>query len=93
MLKVEKIQYPILVTSTNFFNQSQEIIACPIIKNSEEGPLHIAIHYDDTQGIVHCEKLHLFDIRVRGYKKIGNIPISEIKNVTDTIQGIFDYIW
>ena len=36
--------------------------------------------------------LYLFDIRVRGYKKIGNIPISEIMNVTDTIQGIFDYI-
>lgn len=29
---------------------------------------------------------------VRGYKKIGGLPIDELINISDAIQGIFEYI-
>ena len=48
-----------------------------------------------TNGIViliHCEKLALLDLSIRGYKKVDRLPISEMMNVSDAIQGIFEYI-
>ena len=44
------------------------------------------------QGDIQCEKLALLDLSVRGYKKVDRLPISEMINVSDAIQGIFEYI-
>ncbi len=43
------------------------------------------------QGYVLCEQLNLVDLRVRGYKKICEIKMDDIMNISDAIQGIFDY--
>lgn len=92
ILKIENVKYPILVTSKNFFNQSGEIIGCPIFSDGFPSALHIPIESKDLNGFVHCEKITLFDLRVRGYSKFGTINLSDIINITDAIQGIFDYI-
>lgn len=92
ILKIEKIKHPVLVVSKDFFNTSGEIIGCPVINNSKPGPLHIWMHTEDTQGYIHCEKLALLDLSVRGYKKADRLPISEMMNVSDAIQSIFEYI-
>ena len=62
ILKIEKIKHPVLVASKDFFNTSGEILGCPIIKESVEGPLHIWISADETNGYVQCEKLALLDL-------------------------------
>lgn len=92
ILKIEKIRHPVLVASKDFFNASGEIIGCPIIHASEPGPLHIWMSTENTKGYIHCEKLALLDLSVRGYKRIDRLPISEMINVSDAIQGIFEYI-
>ncbi len=92
ILRIEKIKYPVLVASKDFFNITGEIIGCPIIKNSKPGPLHIWMSTENTEGYIHCEKLTLLDLSIRGYKKTDRLPISEIMNVSDAIQGIFEYI-
>lgn len=92
ILKIEKIKHPVLVVSKDFFNTSGEIIGCPIIHNSKPGPLHIWMSTDNIEGYIHCEKLALLDLSVRGYKKTDRLPISEMINVSDAIQGIFEYI-
>lgn len=92
ILKIEKIKHPVIVASKDFFNTSGEIIGCPVIQNSKPGPLHIWISAENTEGYIHCEKLALLDLSVRGYKKTGRLPISEMMNVSDAIQGIFEYI-
>lgn len=92
VLKVEKIKHLVLVVSKDFFNASGEIIGCPIIKNSKPGPLHIWVSAENTEGFIHCEKLALLDLSIRGYKKTDSLPISEMMNVSDAIQGIFEYI-
>ena len=92
ILKVEKIKYPVLVVSKDFFNTSGEIIGCPIIKNSTAGPLHIWMSTEENEGYIQCEKLALLDMSFRGYKKVDRLPISEMVNISDAIQGIFEYV-
>ena len=81
ILKIEKIKHPVLVVSKDFFNTSGEIIGCPIWMATEE-----------NQGYIQCEKLALLDLSARGYKKVDRLPISEMINISDAIQGIFEYI-
>ena len=92
VLKIEKIASPVLVVSKDFFNNTGEIIGCPIYKDGRTGALHIYVESDDTAGYVQCEKLALLDLSARDYLKIGRISISEIINISDAIQGIFDYV-
>ncbi|MCR5278006.1 MAG: type II toxin-antitoxin system PemK/MazF family toxin [Lachnospiraceae bacterium] len=92
ILKIENIKSPVLVTSKDFFNESRMIIGCPIIEGSKAGALHIPIDTPTVRGVVYCEQLALFDLSVRGYSAIDRIPIDDIINITDAIQGIFDYI-
>ena len=92
ILKIEKIKHPVLVVSKDFFNTSGEIIGCPIIGESRPGPLHIWMATSENEGYIHCEKLALLDLTARGYKKVDRLPISEMMNVSDAIQGIFEYI-
>ncbi|MCR5008228.1 MAG: type II toxin-antitoxin system PemK/MazF family toxin [Oribacterium sp.] len=92
ILKIERIKKPVLVVSKDFFNQTFEIIGCPVFETGEAGPLHIHIKTENVEGYVQCEKLALLDMKVRGYTKIGRIHYPDIINITDAIQGIFDYI-
>lgn len=92
ILKIEKIKHPVLVVSKDFFNTSGEIIGCPIMKDSMPGPLHIWMSTDENEGYIQCEKLALLDLSIRGHKKIDRLPLSEMMNVSDAIQSIFEYI-
>lgn len=92
ILKIENIKHPVLVVSKDFFNTSGEIIGCPIIRNSVSGPLHIWMATEENKGYIQCEKLALLDLAVRGYKKVDHLPISDMMDVSDTIQGIFEYL-
>lgn len=92
ILKIEQIKVPVLVVSKDFFNDSGEIIGCPIVEDSSKGPLHIGISAGEIEGVVQCEKLAMLDLHVRGYKKLGSLQMIEKMNISDAIQGIFDYI-
>ena len=92
ILKIENIKHPVLVVSKDFFNTSGEIIGCPIIKDSMPGPLHIWMSTEENEGYIQCEKLALLDLSVRCHRRIDRLPISEMINVSDAIQSIFEYI-
>lgn len=92
IVKIEKISNPVLVTSTDFFNQTGEIIGCPIFQESMPSPLHIKIKTDSTEGYIQCEKSALLDLNIRGFFKIDRISMADIINITDAIQSIFDYV-
>lgn len=88
---VERINSPVLVVSKTYFNKSEQIIACPILSTASKDPLHIYVSAKEVNGVVLCEQMKLLDLRVRGYKKIAEISIEEVMNITDAIQSIFDY--
>lgn len=92
IVKIERIKSPVLVTSKDFFNQTGEIVGCPIFQDSTASPLHIKIRADSTEGYAQCEKLALLDLNARGFLKTDRISMSDIINIADAIQGIFDYV-
>ncbi|MDD4370187.1 MAG: type II toxin-antitoxin system PemK/MazF family toxin [Anaerostipes sp.] len=91
ILSVERIHTPVLVVSKMFFNKTEQIIACPILGEASEDPLHITIYTKEMKGVVLCEQMKLLDLRARGYKKSSELQINEIMNIADAIQSIFDY--
>lgn len=92
ILKVDKIKLPVLVVSKDFFNQTGEIIACPVYNAGRDDALHIHIQTQNMDGYVHCEKLALLDLNARDFVKLNSLHMNDIMNITDAIQGIFDYI-
>lgn len=92
ILSVEGIKMPVLAVSKNFFNRTEQIIACPIVQKSMADPLHINVSAENVNGLVLCEQMKLLDMRARGYKKISELKLEEVINITDAIQGIFDYL-
>lgn len=92
VLKVDKIKLPVLVVSKDFFNQTGEIIACPVYNAGRDDALHIHVQAQNMDGYVHCEKLALLDLNARGFVKLNRLHMNDIMNITDAIQGIFDYI-
>ncbi len=92
ILKIEKIKYPVLVVSKDFFNATGQIIGCPILGDSTRSPLHVWVSSDEVKGFVQCEKLALLDLKIRGHKLIDKVSLSDRIEIADIIQGIFDYI-
>ncbi len=91
ILKVENIKYPVLVVSKNFFNRTEQAIVCPIIQDKPDDPLHIPFKAEKLSGTVLCEEMKLMDFRYRGFSLLDRIAYSDIINITDAIQSIFDY--
>ncbi|MCD8151789.1 MAG: type II toxin-antitoxin system PemK/MazF family toxin [Clostridiales bacterium] len=90
-MSVEGISFPVLVVSKNYFNRTEEVIVCPVRSKSTPGPLHVYVETGEIRGLVECEQLRMLDLRVRGYRKRGEISMEMIMEITDVIQGIFDY--
>ena len=91
IIKIEKIKFPALVVSKNFFNEAGQAIVCPVVKDIAADALHIPIQTEELSGIVMCEQLKFVDLRMRGYKKISELRLDDVMNITDAIQSIFDY--
>ena len=92
IIKTDRYAMPVLVVSKNFFNESGRIIGCPIMKEVAEGPLHLQIETKKVKGYVLCEELKMLDLKLRRYQIMDRISMNDIVNVTDAIQGIFDYV-
>ncbi len=92
ILKIERIRDPIVIVSKDFFNATGTIIGCPIVKNSPKSSLHIWTSTKENEGYIQCENLNLLDMTVRGHKKTGRLPFHELMNVSDAIQGVFEYV-
>ena len=73
-------------------NETGKIIGCPIFKHSKRSSLHIAIQTDVLLGYVQCENMKLLDLNVRGFKKIGELELIDRIEISDVIQGIFEYV-
>ena len=92
ILQVESVSRPVLVVSTNYFHGSGAAMVCPIFPRGDEGVLHRRIRTSELQGVVHCEQVKMLDLRSRGYKKVGRIGLNEQIDISDMLQGLFDYM-
>ena len=91
LIRIENLRFPLLVVSKNFFNEAEQAICCPVLQDAVPGPLHIKIHNADVSGTVCCEQLRYFDLRSRGYTRLGSLDLRSVMDITDAVQSIFDY--
>ena len=65
------------------FHQGNRDISCPV---------HIKIcGKNGTSGVVICEQMKAIDPRARVCSRVDALTYPDIMNVSDTIQGIFEY--
>lgn len=91
IVTVENLKGYYLVVSKNFFNETEQAILCPVVKDTFLDPLHVRIETKLVEGIVMCEQMRLVDFSRRGFSIVDRIPYSEMIDITDAIQSIFDY--
>ncbi len=91
LLKVGGISYPVIIVSNNFFNQSGKVIACPIVPDAVDGPLHIKLKGSEVQGYVLCEQVKYLDLNARHFSKLSATHYFDIMDISDAVMGIFDY--
>ena len=92
IINMEDIRFRLLVVSTRFFNENGGIIACPIMKTATASPLHIAVETSEASGLVICEQMKYFNLHQRSLRITGRISLYKMMDISDAIQGIFEYV-
>ncbi|MCR5473584.1 MAG: type II toxin-antitoxin system PemK/MazF family toxin, partial [Lachnospiraceae bacterium] len=65
---------------------------CPLLKNVQAGPIHIAVKgIKGTEGTIICEQIKLIDPSARGVNRVDRLSYKDFMNISDAIQGIFEY--
>ncbi len=90
LLKVSGLQYPVIVVSNNFFNESGKATVCPIVKNAAEGPLHIRLKNCPVEGMVLCEQVRYVDLAARSFSRLSQTHDYDIMDISDAVMGMFD---
>lgn len=93
IIKINGFKSRFLIISKNSFIRATQVFhVCPILTDIGKGPLHIMIYGDkDETGIVACEHIKLIDPHARNCIKTDMISYDQMMNVSDAIQGIFEY--
>ena len=91
LLKIEGIAHPVIVVSSNFFNQSGKAIVCPVVKTAVPGPLHIALRDSAVEGVVLCEQVRYMDLPARRFHKLTETHYFDIMDIADAVAGMFEY--
>ena len=91
ILWLEQEEQYILVLSREFFNQSGMSVVCPLRDNAKPDALHIGIFSDAYNGTALLEHLRSLDLQARHYRKISSISYEQVQDISDAVQGIFDY--
>ena len=81
----------VLVLSKDFFNQTGLAVVCPVVRQAPEDALHIPVATDSFSGTALCEQLKTLDLNKRYFKKLASLSFSQIQEITDAVQSIFDY--
>ena len=93
IIKISGFKNYFLIVSENAFIKATNVFHIgPVSENNEDGPLHIAIvGKQKTSGTVFCEQMKLIDPSVRACNKVDRISYDAMMNISDAIQGIFEY--
>ena len=93
LIRIHGFQNLFLIVSKNaYIAATNTFHVCPVLKNIQEGPLHIKITgKNGEEGTVICEQIKFIDPGVRRCSKKDFLTYSSIINISDAIQGIFEY--
>ena len=94
VVKLSGFRNRFLVVSKNSFIRSTGMFhVCPVFTKLNPGPVHIRIRYviSGEDAVACCEQMKLIDPRERGIGVVDRIPYADKMEISDTIQGIFEY--
>ena len=82
----------VVVIKNSFIKSLNVFHVCPVFDGMEAGPIHIVVKTDnDFIGTVACEHIKLIDPECRNCSVKDHIPYRMIMEVSDVIQGLFEY--
>lgn len=93
IIKIEGFNNLFIIVSKNaFIDLTRVFHVCPVLEGVAPGPIHIPVKgKDEVEGTVICEQLKMIDPEVRSCKIVDRVAYDMVMNVSDTIQGIFEY--
>ncbi len=82
----------VIVSKNAFLRATGVFHVCPLVKGVSSGPLHIAVEgTEGTYGTVICEQIKLIDPKARGCARTDRLSYGQMMNVSDAVQGMFEY--
>ncbi|MBQ9032348.1 MAG: hypothetical protein IJ106_12990 [Parasporobacterium sp.] len=93
VIRISDYKDTFLIISKNAFIKASGVFhVCPLIPGIAEGPLHISVNGNHgASGTAICEQIKLIDPAQRNCKKVDYISYAQLMNVSDAVQGIFEY--
>lgn len=93
VIKVDgRKNYFLIVSNNTFISYTGMFHISPIVNDATKGPLHIeAICSDVCEGTAICEQIQLINPEKVSCKKAGRLSYDQVMNISDAIQGIFEY--
>ena len=87
-----KKQLFVIVSKNAFIRATGIFHVCPMIPGIPAGPVHIEVKgRNGESGTVICEQIKAIDPDARGCNRIDSLSYENIMNVSDAVQGIFEY--
>ncbi len=82
-----------VIVSRNAFIKATGIFhVCPMMPQVPAGPVHLAVKgRNGESGTVICEQIKAIDPKARGCSRVDLLSYNDIINVSDAVQGIFEY--
>ncbi len=82
----------VIVTKNAFIKATGIFHVCPLMQGIPAGPVHIPVTGNGGEmGTVICEQIKAIDPKARECKKTDWLAYADIMNVSDAVQGIFEY--
>lgn len=88
ILHVQGIHFPVLVVTSDIYNDSGQAIVCPILKEEIPGPTTYVL---SGIGTVMCDQVRFVDLNSRTYRIKSEISINDLIEISSIIESLFDY--
>lgn len=87
-----KKQLFVIVSKNAFIKATGIFHVCPMLPGVQDGPIHIKVcGKNGESGTVICEQIKPIDPKARGCNRVDFLAYEDILNVSDAVQGIFEY--
>ncbi len=91
IVRLEQPAVNVLVLSREFFNRTGMAVVCPVAVSASGDALHVPVTAGKIRGVAMLEQLKSMDLRARHYQKLSALSYDQIQNISDAVQGIFEY--
>lgn len=93
IIRIANSRYLFVIVSNNSFIRATGVFhVCPFVSDLPGGPVHIVGQGKKGEtGTIPCEQIKLIDPEERNCRRVDRLPYETIMDVSDAIQGLFEY--